>query len=396
MIEDIILKHYNYLKSVNFKGWDVLDGLNSKLFQKSPFYRNKNFRLLWIQLCRKSPISFRRITQVPKEYNPKALALFISGLLNLFYHFQEERFLEQALALHEELMQLKSDNYSGLSWGYNFDWQARAFYVPKFKPNMVCSVFAGHAFLDLFETIQDEQYLTNAKSIARFIKENLISVNEKDRTCFAYIPGESAIIHNVNLLGAGFLSRLFYLTGIELYQLLAEKSVRFSVDHQRHDGAWVYGKQRHHQWVDNFHTGYNLVSIYNYQYYCMDKQFEQAIINGVNFHVKNHFTEKVLPKYTDNNLYPLDIHCFAQAIITFLILKDYIPDHKVWLDSIIKNAITVLWDKKVDYFWYKKSRFFIIKIPYIRWAQAWMFYSLSYYLAGENEQKNRNAGLSCG
>ena len=209
LIESIILKHYSYLKSIDFKGWDVLDGLNSQLFQKLPFSQNKYFRLFWIQIFRRSPINLRNLTLVPQEYNPKALALFISGLLNLYHHFKEESYFELALDLYEKLIQLKSQNYSELCWGYNFDWQARAFNVPKFKPNMVCSVFAGHALLDLFESTKESHYLKEAQDVAEFILNHLILIEQSDQICFGYIPSESALIYNVNLLGAAYLSRLF-------------------------------------------------------------------------------------------------------------------------------------------------------------------------------------------
>lgn len=394
LIEDIILKHYRYVKAANFQGWDVLDGLNSRLFQKLPFHKNKHFRLFWIQFFRRSPVNLRRLVSVPREYNPKALALFISGLLNLHRYDEAESYLQQALNLYDHLIQWQSKGYKALSWGYNFDWQARAFDVPKFKPNMVCSVFAGQALLGLFESAENSQHLLQAKAVAEFILENLILVNESDRICFGYIPGEPAIIHNVNLLGAAFLARLYYKTGEARYQMIAEKSVRFSVAHQRADGAWVYGSQRHHQWVDNFHTGYNLVAVNEYQSYCQDNQFETALVRGIDFHLKNHYTKSMLPKYSDLNLYPLDVHCFAQSLVTFLALKNYISDHATRINMMIGHVLRILWDQKAHYFWYKKSRCFTSKVPYIRWSQAWMFYSLSKVLAGENGKKDSLTGLS--
>ncbi len=380
LLENIICKHYSYLEGAEFKGWDVLDGLNSKLFQRLPFHQNKYCRLVWIQLFRRSPINFRKVTFVPKGYNPKALALFISGLLNWYGYTKDESYLRRAFNLYEYLIQMKSENYAGLSWGYNFDWQARAFNVPKFKPNMVCSVFGGHALLDLFEATEESYYLKEAEQVAEFILNHLALIEEPDKICFAYIPGEPAVIHNVNLLGAAYLSRLFEITGKQEYRVLAEKSVRFSVGQQRADGAWVYGNENHHGWVDNFHTGYNLVSIYQYQQYCQDDQFEKSVTKGLDFHLRNHYKKDGLPKYSDVNLYPLDIHCFAQAILTFLALREYIPDSEKRIEATFNHLVHLLWDKKRYYFYYKKARLYRSKIPYIRWSQAWMFYTLTYLL----------------
>ena len=39
------------------------------------------------------------------------------------------------------------------------------------------------------------------------------------------------------------------------------------------------------------------------------------------------------------------------------------------------------------YFYYQVNRYFSSKIPYMRWAQAWMFYAFSMYLKQESTCK---------
>ncbi|MDZ7319730.1 MAG: hypothetical protein ONB11_11275, partial [candidate division KSB1 bacterium] len=336
-------------------------------------------------LFRRSPINLRLICQVPKGDNPKALALFISSLLRLGDYYRDTALFTQAMALYERLMALRSHGYSGLCWGYNFDWQALAFNVPQFKPNMICSVFAGQALLDLFERTQDDHFLTEARQVAEFIFKHLLLIEERDRLCFGYIPGEPAVIHNVNLVAAAYLARIYHVTGENDYRAWAERAVRFSVGGQRGDGAWPYGQRGHHQWVDNFHTGYNLLALYQYQRFCRDRQFEPALIKGMDFHLTHHFTQELLPKYSDRRRYPLDVHCFAQALITFVTLRDSIVDSRARAERMVAHAITMLWDERRHYFYYKQSRCFKSKIPYIRWSQAWMFYALSYFLMNWNE-----------
>jgi hypothetical protein len=72
----------DYIKQENYKGWDLFDGLNSKIFKHSPFYRSQILRLAWIQLFKRSPINSRRIALIPKGYNAKGLGLFASGLVS--------------------------------------------------------------------------------------------------------------------------------------------------------------------------------------------------------------------------------------------------------------------------------------------------------------------------
>ena len=45
------------------------------------------------------------------------------------------------------------------------------------------------------------------------------------------------------------------------------------------------------------------------------------------------------------------------------------------LDWAIENMRS-----EIGYFYFQKGKFFTLKITYIRWAQAWMFYALSEYL----------------
>jgi len=80
----------DYIKQENYKGWDLFDGLNSKVFILSPFYRSQILRLAWIQFFKRSPVNFRNIALVPKGYNPKGLALFALGL-SLSGKLEEER-----------------------------------------------------------------------------------------------------------------------------------------------------------------------------------------------------------------------------------------------------------------------------------------------------------------
>jgi len=387
-LEKIIFQHYEYLKNDNFRGWDVFDGLNSRFLRATTLYNSRLVRLAWIQLFKRSPINLRPLFAVPKGDNPKALALFISGHLHLYSVYKEVKYLNEALQLYQRLMKTRTEAAQGVGWGYNFPWQARAFYVPAFKPNMIASVFAGHALLDLFSVTQDKTLVETSNQIAAFIRSDLILFDNEQTLCFGYIPGESAIVHNANLLGAGFLSRLYAITKEADLKHKAEKSVRYSVNAQRADGAWVYGERGHHQWVDNFHTGYNLTAIHQYQRFTGDKQFEPAIKKGLDFHLKNHFTSQYLPKYTDKQLHPLDIHCFSQAILTFIELKEYLVDGESFLDGVLKNVIDLFYDSEDKYFYYQKTKYYTIKIPYIRWSQAWMFYSLRRGLKEYGVKKN--------
>ena len=353
-------------------GWDVFDGLNSKLFQLSPFYKIGFFRLAWIQLFKRLPLNFRSIALVPKSYNSKGLALFIQGYLNLYSIKQDKRYLKNAYNLAEIIISQRSKKRDYFCVGYNFHWEARAFSVKPFTPNMIVSSFVGQAFLDLYEIGKDNKWLNYSIEIGEFIEKELLIFESKDNICFGYIPGESARVHNVNLMGARLFSRLYSKTKNEKYLKYSIKSVNYSIKAQRKDGSWVYGEKDHWGWIDNFHTGFNLIAIYDVQKYLNIKDWQNEIDKGFEYHIENHFLKDMTPKYYDNKLYPIDIHNFAQGIetlLTFGQIKKAV--------QLFQKAIDIMWSTNGHYFYYQKTKYYTNKINYVRWSQAWMFHALT-------------------
>ena len=85
LIEERLKKLEEFCRSEAFKGYDPFDGLNSMLFNYLPFLRRSSlFKLIWIQLFKRSPINFRKAAGIKKEYNPKGLGLFLSAYCNLY------------------------------------------------------------------------------------------------------------------------------------------------------------------------------------------------------------------------------------------------------------------------------------------------------------------------
>ena len=81
-INNSFLKLKTYCEKEEYKGWDPYDGLNSKAFKSLPFKNWDIARLCWIQFFKLSPINFRKLFLVPKQYNSKGIALFLSGCMD--------------------------------------------------------------------------------------------------------------------------------------------------------------------------------------------------------------------------------------------------------------------------------------------------------------------------
>jgi hypothetical protein len=377
-------KLFDYVKKNNYEGNDLFDGLNSRLFKNTPLYKSRYFRLALIQFCKLSPINFRKLFLVPNGFNPKGGALFLLGNLSMFVATSEEQYKEEAQKLYARLKELSIKRERGIAWGYNFDWQARAFFVPEGTPNVVTSVYVGKALIEYYKVFGDEEALQLAKQIAEFIINEMIIAESQNSLCFGYIPNEKAEVHNANLLAASFLSSVGKYTDSNDRKEKIIKSVNFSVADINEDGSWPYGTKPFHRWVDNFHTAFNIESLIDIRDNLGSQELNQTIEKVTEYYFNNLFTEQGLPKYYNNKIHPIDIHVIAEVLIVLNKIKgsdiSYNSEKFAAIEAQILNCICLFQDKK-GYFYFQKNKcfgkYFWNKTPYVRWGQAWMFFGIS-------------------
>jgi len=382
-----------YCEAENFKGWDPYDGLNSKLFQATPLKRSALARLVLIQSFKRSPINLRKLFRVSKQYNAKGIALFLTGYCNL-YHISKkgnhdlgtpEELIEEINYLAELLISLQSKGYSGACWGYNFDWQARRLFLfPKETPTVVATSFAVTALYKVYEVTKNKKYLNIANSAGEFVLKDLHRTKKDKGFLFSYCPLKgNDTVYNASLLGSKTLALCYHYTGNEKYKEAAGESVKACVDAQDDDGSWIYGELPVQNWIDSFHTGYNLEALAYYQKYTGDDTFQKELDKGLEFYINNFFLNDGTPKYYHNKTYPIDIHCPGQLPVTLSVLGE-MENHKELVDKVILWSSKNMQDPK-GYFYYQIKKGISSKIPYMRWSQAFMFYALSFYFLEENK-----------
>lgn len=369
-----------YCRKEGFKGYDPFDGLNSRLFQALPLLPEYRIpRLAWIQLFKRSPLNLRPFTGVDKGYNPKALGLFLSGYCNLYKIKPDEEYHDLIRFLVLKIGETRSNGYSGDCWGYNFDWQAKAFFQPKNTPTIVATSFIANALVDAYEITGDGRQLQSARSACEFILKDINRTSDTNGNfAFSYSPLDKTVVFNASFLGSRLLARVYGITHENALIDAAAKSARYCCDRQKEDGSWSYGTLAHHQWIDNFHTGYNLESLAAYIRYSGDNSFISNLNRGFDYYISTFFSENGLSKYYNNSIYPVDIHAPAQLVITVSRL-DKFPEHKDLVDKVLNWTIENMQSSE-GYFYYQKGRYFKSRVPYMRWAQAWMFFALSEYL----------------
>jgi rhamnogalacturonyl hydrolase YesR len=379
----------SYIEKEQFKGWDPYDGLNSRIFQALPFKHWDLARLAWIQFFKRSPFNFRKLLMVPKAYNAKGLGLLLTAYSNLHQiktthpgalPYTLEALEKQIHFLAKQLIDLKVTGYSGSCWGYNFDWQARRLFLfPRNTPNVVTTYFAFYGLLKAYEVTREKDYLETALGAAKFVLNDLNRTPTADGFLFSYSPlNGNNTVYNASLLGSKLLSHCYHYTQNETFKEAARASVQACLTAQNKDGAWPYGALPVQQWIDSFHTGYNLDALMAYREYCHDTSVDSSIQSGLDFYLRSFFSDEGNPSYYHNQRYPIDIHCPAQLFVslsrTQAFKKNQLLATKV-MDWTLKHM-----QHKKGYFFYQLKKGVSSKIPYMRWSNAFMMYAMSYYL----------------
>ncbi|MBW1672733.1 MAG: delta-aminolevulinic acid dehydratase [Deltaproteobacteria bacterium] len=375
-----LIKLKIFIEKHQYQGYDPYDALNSPLLQVLTLNR-KYLRIATIQSLKRLPVNIRPFLGIRKGYNPKGLGLLLWGYAKLFVVNKKLEYLEKVGCLTDLLDKLRSEDYSGNCWGYNFDWQSRAFFVPKYTPTIVNSSFIGHALLDTHEINGNQAALDLAIPIKDFILNDLNRKQEGSTLCFSYTPIDTTAVHNANLLGASLLIRLYGYTKDDELKEIALSSLAYSMKYQRIDGSWFYAETDFQRWIDSFHTGFNLQSILYFLEEGFGEEYRDGFERGVRFYANNFFLKDGTPKYYHDKTYPIDIHSAAQAIVFFSRMGG---QYRELADRITHWMITNMQDKK-GYFYFQKHRFYTNRIPYMRWSQAWAFHALTEHLL--NQQK---------
>ena len=174
---------------------------------------------------------------------------------------------------------------------------------------------------------------------------------------------------------------LYRHTGEEVnFLATALRVARYSAGRQRADGSWHYGEGDHQDWIDNFHTGYNLCALQSISRDAGTAEFYECMQRGFTFYRAHFFREDYAPRYLHNRTYPIDIHSVAQSIITLLAFPDLEGCNFAMARSVFQWAMNHMWSDK-GYFYYRVLRLCTIRTSYMRWSQAWMLLAMSSLLS---------------
>ncbi|MBX7219829.1 MAG: delta-aminolevulinic acid dehydratase [Blastocatellia bacterium] len=380
-----------YCQNEGWQGYDPYDGLNAFGGRATSLLPGKWARIALIQGCKRSPLNFRPLLLIPKRANPKGHGLAVRALLARAGFARqtgesEVPFESEARRLLQELDGMRSADAAGAAWGYPFDWQSRAFFVPQGSPSIVCSTFVAQAYLDAFERFGTNEYLATARSTCDFILKDLGRTPDPlapQDFCFSYTQLDETQVHNASLLGAALLARVFHFTREPELQLAAQAATRFSLRRQRADGSWPYGEAPNQQWIDSFHTGFNLICLDEVLRFGELPEAAAGLKRGFQFFCDRFFLPDGTPRYYHENTYPIDVHAAAQAFVTLARLAHLDERAPALLERCWNWTLTHL-AAPAGYFYFQQTKWFTNRVSYLRWSQTWMLYGMAALLSADH------------
>lgn len=376
-LEPILEQTYFWSNSKGFLGYNKHDGLNSPLLRLLLGW-GKWPRIIAIQSVMRSPVNIRPLLGVRKSYNPKGLALFSQGLLDLYLTSGDEKYLDSAKLLLNKLVEIQSTgNWSGNCWGYHYPWQDPGFYAPTNTPNAVVTCFVCEAFLDAYKVTNNPDYLEVAEdAINFFLKDLTVLKDTSEELCFSYMPLPMSMrVMDVSILIGAVIARYSFYSSDLQHSETAEKLVKYVVNQQTSYSAWFYTDppSDSHITHDNYHTGFILDALKRYIDATNSIKYTGIYQKGLDYYAKQLFNLDGSPRWMNDKDYPHDIHGSAQGIITF---SRHMDDYPGLAKKIADWAIDNMYHQD-GRFYYQQTRLFTKRFTLMRWCNAWMFRALS-------------------
>ncbi|MCD6172022.1 MAG: hypothetical protein J7J36_06410 [Thermoplasmata archaeon] len=380
-----------WLTNNGWAGYDPYDLKGLPFFTKnSSSFLKEILRKGILKLELFAPCLLRKIFRVKKEINSKAMGLFADAYLNVYLATGKSYYLSKAEDAIQWLDRNYSEGYSGKCWGYPFDWQSRIF-IPRGTPSSVVSATVGNAYWNFYKLTGERRYLTTCESICNFFINDLnIDRLGSDKICFSYTPLDNFHVHNANLFVAEFLIRVGKEIGNEKFIDHGLYAVNYTLSEQNPDGSICYwGRDQSDRChIDHYHSGFEIRSLYSVWKLTGEERVHEAVEKYYRFYLTNLFKDKTIPKLTPQRTYPINIHACAEALICNATLAPDFPEAREYLNNATYWVIKNMQDKS-GYFIYAIYNFkgikWKVKIPYIRWGQAWMLKGLSEVWKLENK-----------
>ena len=249
----------------------------------------------------------------------------------------------------------------------------------------VVSSAVGDAFWKAYTLFKERGYLDVCRSVCEFFVNDLRMDEIDDETlCFSYTPLDDFHVHNADLFVAEFLTRVGKETGNAAYVKIGARAANYALREQNPDGSLCYwGKvQDHHSphHIDHYHSGFEIRMLYGMWKLTGDERYRRAVRRYYRFYRKNLFLEGCVPKISPQRVYPINIHSCAEAILCNATVAEELEEARELLPRVVAWTVERM-QTRAGWFIYMirshKGRERKVRVPYIRWGQAWMLRALA-------------------
>jgi hypothetical protein len=386
-----------WLERVGYHSYDPYDiwGTRYSLLARRLYYRRGVLGLPLVApvLLMEILCPVLRTLFVRKERFATADSQLAMAFLNLHSLSQEPGDLAKARDLARDLIRSSVAGYSGLCWGYPFDWQNNTALWRRDTPYITTGPYCFEAFLRLFDRTGESEFREAAISAARFVYADLRDTPVgPDAAAASYSPIDNSKVINASAYRAFVLFEAAHSLGQQDYLGKAQRNLNFILQSQREDGSWLYALDSPGEsFIDHFHTCFVIKNLWKINRHIHSAAVEQSIRRGYAYYRQALFDEQdqprsfaILPRF---QVVKLDLYNYAEAITLGVLLRDMIPEAfdlagKLALELVTKYQMPAgHFVTRVHFGGWRHT------FPYLRWPQAQLFFALTNFLKAAAEHR---------
>ena len=392
-VNDSLQQLLTFCEKENFKGYSLYDSHTGKI----PFEKfGKTISFLSNQVVKRSLVNIRPVIGVQKQMNPKGIGLFLHSYCLLkkigFEGIDNEKLDKQIQYFYNWLKENYSKGWSGICWGYHYDWpRSDGSYFRAHTPSVVVTAYICRGLVAYYELTKDEQVIEIIQSASRFVLNDVFKTEYEEGICFSYTPEQQDTVFNANLLAAEVLAYSDKLSGKTIHRETIKEVLRFTLHHQNENGSWYYslhpktGKPKDQ--ID-FHQGYMVETIHRI---CQisgleDPVYSESIREGLRFYREKQFDENGASLWRFPKKWPVDIHNQSQGIITFSKFSKHDSGNLNFAEKIAAWTIDNMQGEDGQ-FYYQKWPLITNKVNYMRWNNCWMLLALVTFLKMSSKEQ---------
>jgi hypothetical protein len=403
-------KFVAWLEDVGYESYDPYDiwGTRYGVLARRLYYRKHPVGLAMTAPLILMEVAWPRLRKlfVRKDRYPTADAQLALAFLNLHEVARAKEaglaprassgrtsicWLTKAKALAEDLLTESVPGWSGLGWGYPFDWQNVSGLVKKQTPHITATPYCYEVFTRLFDLTGDDDYREVARSIAAFVFEDLHDTpTGPDAAAGSYTPYDRSKVVNASAYRAFVLFDAARRFHDGAYGTKAEKNLRFILDAQRPDGSWLYAIDSPAEaFIDHFHTCFVLKNLYKLNRDLHSPEVAGAVRRGYEWYRRSLFDSEDNPRsFTIAprlQIVRIEMYNVAEAISLGTLIRTDIPEAFALADTLAARFVRRCQLQAGHWL----TRIYLGGIghraPFLRWPQSQLFLALTNLLAAREK-----------